>query len=712
MIRVQVLPKGHLQRGLALAILLFHAGCGDDATSPDPLPSDPPPLATAAIGAAGGELIHDAVRVGVPAGAFADEATLTLHATDLDPEETGASTYRIDGIPARYDAPLELRFPSGAPRPAGEDTTWVLIGSEVRISGGATPTKVHLTRMPLTVDGDQLTLPIPSPDDPDDEGARRGDPPPVSLHVVIADGTRSALSPAGHFRMTWQSGRVDPGDVAVLAQALDDAHQRYLDLDFSYARRTRWPVDVTILPLAESAYGFYGSSVWGDDWGAIEINQGNLDQHDEITATASHEFFHLVQALYDPRWAYTQAKFGPAHLWLDEATAVWSEAIALDDPDYLSPVRQGQELAPFRGAVPGPGVDAGEHGYGMSTLARHLIETFGEDVFARVYEGIRAERSAMGSIDLETESIVTWWDAFIRAYVEGELYRLSPALLLGDAAGSHAITGPDDDTWTVTHGYQDLSARVFQLNLQDDTIPDGSELHLDVDGDFSDVAAYVRTGGTFSPVAVGGTSVTVPDLDGAAAQLLIVVTNARAIPDFTDATSITLTATLERAEEPDDLSRFDVVRVDWCYELTYEDPDESTWTQGFCVAELLGEGTVTGHDFSYVIDQLPEGSVIRYTGTVTGSLSEDLSEVATLVVDLRAELEDGGALQYTAGVSAMGVPLLIETDDVRWYRADGAEACAVTTSVSHVTSGGAEAVAFGCRTSDDVSVRLLTELPR
>jgi len=707
---VRILRALHV--GVAVTLHALLAGCGDDATSPDPPPSDPPPLATAAIGAAGGELVHEEVRVDVPAGAFAEEVTLSLHATDLDPEETGASTFRIDGIPARYDAPLELRFPSGPPREAGEDTTWVLIGGEVRISGGDAPTKVHLTRMPLALDGDALLLSIPSPDDADDDGGRRGDPPPVSLHVAIADGTRSALSPEGHFRMTWRSGRVDPADVAVLAQALDAAHQRYLDLGFSYDRRTRWPVDVTILPLGESAFGYYGSSVWGDDWGAIEINQRNLDQHDEIIATAAHEFFHLVQALYDPRWAYTQAKFAPAHLWLDEATAVWSEAIALDDADYVSPVRSGQELAPFRGAVPGSGVDAGEHGYGMSSLARYLIETFGDDVFARVYEGIRGERSAMGSIDLETDPIVTWWDDFIRAYVEGDLYRLSPALLLGDAAASHAITAPDDDTWTVTHAYPDLSARVFQLNLQDDTIPAGSELHLDVDGDFTDVAAYVRTGGTFTPVAVGGTSAIVPDLDGDSAQLLILVTNARAIPDFTGSTSIMLTASLERAEEPDDLSRFDVVRVDWCFELTYEDPDGSTWTQGFCIDGLLGEGTVTGPDFSYVIDQIPEGSLVRYTGTVTGSLSGDLSEVAALVVDVRAELEDGGELQYTAGITAAGVPLIVETDDVRWYRATDEGACKVTSSVSRTLSSGSEAIAFECLSGDFIAVRLLTEPPR
>ena len=345
----------------------------------------------------------------------------------------------------------------------------------------------------------------------------------------------------------------------------------------------------------------------------------------------------------------------------------------------------------------------------MAAAVKYLVGAFDESLLVRLYEHIADETSALGAIALETADEPGWWGDFIRAYAQGELYDLSAIYLMNNDSGRHDFIDEDDDTWSSTLDYRDLSGKVFVFDVQDPLLPPNSSLALTATGDFTDLHVFERQAGTLVHLGSDPTRVVIDQVEDydLGEHLVAIVANGRAIPDYTGTTPLTLAADLTRGT-----GELLAAEVTFCFEFTWE-RDEKTSSGGYCdVDNLFGEGALTGTSFSYTIDHSPEHTGADYVGSISGTISEDRSLMTSLSVSLQAIVPGTQEVQFETAITAVNVPLIIETETVLWYRAEGDAACAVTTDARHDTyTSGFITTGFGCRTSDYVSIKLLTELP-
>ena len=100
-----------------------------------------------------------------------------------------------------------------------------------------------------------------------------------------------------------------------MGRFLEEAYDLFgsQSMGFTYAARTRWPVRVTVRDLAEGDCGHFCSSIWGENFAFLEFQTHSLGESSKLRRIAGHEFFHLVQFLYDPRDWRVKATVFPNH---------------------------------------------------------------------------------------------------------------------------------------------------------------------------------------------------------------------------------------------------------------------------------------------------------------------------------------------------------------------------------------------------------------
>jgi hypothetical protein len=120
------------------------------------------------------------------------------------------------------------------------------------------------------------------------------------------------------------------------------AYSKLAALGFSFDKSFNFPISINLVHGLGQRDGESGLPLSGKADGYININLDRCtpDNMDNIRATIGHEFFHLVQNVYDPRTAIEirHPSTTPYFLWLGEASSVWFEADMLDNPDYVSPI--------------------------------------------------------------------------------------------------------------------------------------------------------------------------------------------------------------------------------------------------------------------------------------------------------------------------------------------------------------------------------------
>ena len=172
----------------------------------------------------------------------------------------------------------------------------------------------------------------------------------------------------------------------------------------------------------------------------------------ELKATLAHEFFHLLQGQYDPRWLGLRRTVGDqfsqtnAYLWWHEATATAMEARysgSSDTPD----VAWDNWSAPYDGMVldSGPQTALQRHGYGMSGLAKYLMDSYGTTIMGTIYQRMR-DHWLFNNGEYPFESIakaanginpdnISWWRTYLRKNTTGEIYPEIPPLLAAEVSG-------------------------------------------------------------------------------------------------------------------------------------------------------------------------------------------------------------------------------------------------------------------------------------
>lgn len=387
------------------------------------------------IGPEGGTITLDGMQIHVPPGAFRTEVVLEIERTTtggaFEPHEA-PEVFRISGAPVFIDKPWYILFEPQGPAP---ELPLVLLGEKSFGTDGAGAVMRHRFEEPELLDGGWYRVEIPALAEADLPPHLKGENSyDFNAGVLNLSGYARYAGPrfAIYFPRAWAGDAIEN-----LMQGLERAHSALRDdFGFSYSRRTRWPLEVYVKPLTPpDTAGLMVTSFRGVNYGWIEINKNILGDFETTRATASHEFFHIVQGLYDPANRLVAAgRSTYPRWWLDEAMSTWAEELVVSNPAAYIPETYAVNLgAPFLnhwgegGAAYGLNAGrkvAADFGYGHAPLIRYLVNSGRGDGLVRFYEATLAGADPIEALkEVATDfPLRIWYDDFLRSLIEGRIY--------------------------------------------------------------------------------------------------------------------------------------------------------------------------------------------------------------------------------------------------------------------------------------------------
>ncbi len=584
---------------LLFSTLLFQT-CSDDNSPTEP--EAQPSLASATIGSGGGTLKTDDFELLVPVGAFPIDTKLTLSL--VENEETGfdniiSREFKIEGLPQSFSEPLTLKI-----KYSGElsDSSYIAVGENVwvtsldsenqcyRLIEGRDSSDCLVAVIPPISDDVLLKSELNSTNKEDNKS---------TTSVLAISGYSSYLSEQKHFKIDFPSSV--PTEAIDLASNLEMAYSELKNLGFSYERRTNWPVEVTIKKLESTVSGYSTNSIWGDNYGYMEFNFDKMGDAEEMKVTAGHEFFHLVQSLYDPRNRYSKAKFQSENLWIHEALSVWSEGLFSNKTDYVSGAFSTSAGMVVYGANDSGGDVANFYGYGMSAFMKYLSDNFGNGVFVKIYDEIYNEHNSFSAIDnvIPTPTF-SFWDEFIQEYLTYSIYKgeeFKPQWLASEAAstgGSFVIRYDTDTVKTYSWNYKNLSAKIYSVRTVAaslSAIDENSQLVFETEGNIlGNIQLFKENKEESVFLKQGEKTVTLDNfrsITDAGYVIIAVVTNSRLVAPYKETSSGELTIkVINKEADPTPVITEIVDRRSFLYNNT---------THNFTLPN--GEAMITGRNF-------------------------------------------------------------------------------------------------------------------
>jgi len=677
---------------LFLSILLAFLACDkDDPTSPEEETGEL--LATETIGTSGGEIESDNFKLTIPAGALPASTELKLFVSmEEEPFDESAITefYKIEGFPSDYSQPLKLRLKyQGTFANSGA----IAFGEEAFISSlGETTMAFQLISAKDSSGYLTCSLPAPTGNGQIQSSILKNLQPqngPVTINIQGVSGFTPFLTTEKHFKISSTDKTVSLQAAQNLGNFLDAAFDTLKNLGFQHETKRNWYASVTIRKLDDKVFGYSASSMLGDNYGYLEFNSKKINDLAAMRLTAGHEFFHLVQALYDNRNRYSKAKFSSDHFWLDEATAVWIEEKFTDQANFVSPIRSGNEMAPIDGMEKGAEEDAGKHGYGMSAVIKYLCNIHGEDILVEMYEKIYNGSNPVDAIESATEDPVLWYEKFLRQYVLGQIYNVQMALWVGNKSGEFDISSESDTVKNFSGSYPDLSAKLYQVKLNYANINNSAKLEFTADGGTNEVTVFKYKSGSLEYVDNYNEELTISDvrnLKDNGWHLLALITNSRSVSPYTSSTDIKLEIKLKTPVW--EICYF-YVECRGYYKKEYVNyPDSVVYEWSSLVPVFSGwtKGDFTGNTFFGAWDTT-EATGWFDRGSLTVTLSESRDKITSFQITQTSGYIEGHVLEETWQDACSGVNVPWQYDSLwgpLFFKAEGSETCNHLTSVESI----------------------------
>lgn len=448
---------------------------------------------SAVIGSAGGSLVAPDFSLEVPAGAFESDNKLefqveTQHLAMLD--SMCSTPYSIKGLPDKLLKPITVTFKyrSISNKP--------IVGNKlITIQEPVRPLDVHefnwsygYHQLEVTQNGDQLSAIIPasSPETGKTTSTNRTTSAVKdSFSMWAIAGYYAIESSNKHFRITYPASDLIQGGAEQIAAQLEASYDKLVSYGFSWADRTRLPIEINIQPVIgsdgspTSRWGEYVPSIWGINHYSINLNANNINNQTEIDTmklSASHELFHLVQAMYDARSWYSIAKNRGRWYWMDEASAVWFETQMSPDPNnYLASVAKDNSNFLYNNSLDfytGSDSEVESHGYGASIFLKYYTKKYGNTSICELYK-LHDKSTSYTPLDaLESVSKYNMfldWSMFCQDYFSGKLYSATVLPLGSRIKLSESFivksTLYNSDFFNTDNHSPGLSARLYVVNL-------------------------------------------------------------------------------------------------------------------------------------------------------------------------------------------------------------------------------------------------------
>jgi hypothetical protein len=401
-------------------------------------------LGTATLAVDGTETTIDDLGIGSAAGTFAAPADVVVSKSwrSLGYDGTSDSAvYRLENVPYHETGGLVISLPL-SPGRRGAGTEMILLGEEVAAPSSQTYA-VATRAVPAVLVNGRLQVELPPIPPPPAEVADEV-PSTCRLYVQRVDSLVQDSYPITISRGTRAGLTLDLVTPATttdeqkqrLVSAMALAAQSISGLGFDLSKRTS-PVKIEVKKLAQGTCGLYQPSMVSLNWTTIDINLTLITDPAQATTlkrTLIHEYFHMVQACYDPRCAFVQAKYNAPQLWIDEASAVWIEKLASGGAtsdymkSYAGEAMEGLHVEctglAFRNAA--AHTRAQDHGYGMSLMFQYIFATHLFDdnptlvnIYRKLADGTAPEVAFLDA--LSAHNPTTWWDNFLIAYAQSQI---------------------------------------------------------------------------------------------------------------------------------------------------------------------------------------------------------------------------------------------------------------------------------------------------
>lgn len=506
-----------------VALTTIFAGCKKDNNDPE---TTFELLAEQVIGPEGGSFISsDHLIMDVPAGAFSNTTTLQLFYSDEENPYTGdggaSDVIYIKGFPDDLAKPVRV-----AVKHDGSATKDAYVAMGFPAIATATFDTVFGHKLYPATDSSGYLVCMILPEEKNGRDLKGSDHSHQGRYGVPFFCIRNLFYlQTDHFLIYYNSGFHNLNTISSLAGGLEDAYALLKSWDFSYDSRTSWPVYVEVKPLNKTGTdeNLDGLSLRGIPYtknsGYLEIGNHLINDHNLLRITGGHEFFHLVQDLYN---------YDEKYNWLQEASSTWFESYLTLNPSGYVPVNYtNNRLQTFLGVRNGTSVQTETlYGYGSSAILNYLMYYNNQINHPRA---IRYIWDAIAYGKPPVEALVSypiinhdWWNDFIKEHYQGNLFNDSLFLAFNN---NYFIDGGNGGKWDINTeadvekefnmlGWS-LSGDVFRIDPNYLQLTQGSTLTVTNDGALTHIFAF-RYNNTpprsVSLIGESASSLTVSDL--------------------------------------------------------------------------------------------------------------------------------------------------------------------------------------------------------
>jgi hypothetical protein len=449
-------------------------------------------IANGIIGPDGGSVGTGTVVVEVPGGAFSAETEVSIgNAPATQDDDTISDGYYIDGLPDTFTSPLTIRIKlTGAPV-EGSETLLTFEEGGVMVYGiDAAPGRATHYITGTVQDGWFIATIPPTPEDLGTSSLRSASAETdKTVYMAVVTHQYYLNSNSGKFIVYFPGA--DEVLASTIADAMDDAYIKTEALGLSWARRTTWPLQVTILIRGEDSYHglMVTSRFWGVNGATININTTKMTSDDIAKSTAGHELMHVMQCLYDRRNRVSASLSGGGWIWLDDACSTWFERKMVADSSFVpGTVHDNCEF--FQEAL---ATDTSEHGYGASLFMTDLANRQGSSIIGTITKKKWDNYAPIDAIKSASANLVEFdWGYFCESFMKCSVYGANTYPTPSTINSKLWLSEPFGDYSTVINvgwgNASDLSARILQVPFNPMQWESTDTLEVTLSGDDPDAA--------------------------------------------------------------------------------------------------------------------------------------------------------------------------------------------------------------------------------
>lgn len=429
-------------------------------------PEEPTYVTSSSVGISGGKLNDLSIDLEIPAGCFSQPKTVQItkssSGTTMGTYES-STFYKVSGIPVGFSKPLQVKL---SPSEGSPENLLVSVTEQKFIP--SLQKMVSTTQfLPFTKSGNKYNFEY----QPFESSANLPDSTLTLTFGLVKNYEELPTTKAPskfkiHAPINLRVGAFE------LRDHLDRIFTELENMQFSFSKRTSWPMSVTVKVFStdqQSVYGYFAQSPWGHNYSSLEFNGTHINNNRELIATAGHELFHFAQSLYNPQGALSKMVKSDPFYWLDEACSVWFEQVALMDPSYTPLVRNGHHMEPIVGVYKGPAENAEHYGYGMAAFIKYLVSINDNLSLSKIYNKIidGSAKNPKEAIEGIYPNIFSQnYPKFIEEYFGRTIYSdFAPSSMLAHASEGFSIRSSSDTIKTISKEYEAYSASIFRVDF-------------------------------------------------------------------------------------------------------------------------------------------------------------------------------------------------------------------------------------------------------